>query len=159
MDNKTYFVSNAITAGYGTSDFTVNSGANCWLIAGNQIKLLPGVKIESGGSFKAKIYSAFSATKSAKYTSNLISGVSTDEIVDASVILYPNPTSGRIWLQADNDGEEIRISIYDLNGRCLFEKSTHEQTVEIDLSNEANGLYILKIQFSNQTYIRRIILN
>jgi hypothetical protein len=59
--------------------------------------------------------------------------------------VYPNPSYGIFNIQQDNK-DELRITIYDLQGKLLQELSSSENSIEIDLSNLNNGLYLLKIK-------------
>ena len=65
-----------------------------------------------------------------------------------NIILYPNPTSGLINLKIPNTNEEVSIEISSVNGTILkSQKFDIPLTgwINIDVSNFANGTYILRI--------------
>lgn len=73
--------------------------------------------------------------------------------------IFPNPTDGRISLNFAGMPEEfIIVDVYDVNGRFLgrFGKQ-NSGIVDIDISNEEPGVYILNIKFKERTYPVRIL--
>ncbi|GAB4287451.1 MAG: hypothetical protein Kow0068_13200 [Marinilabiliales bacterium] len=65
--------------------------------------------------------------------------------------IYPNPTTGKIRLQAI---EEINIiEIMDLQHKLIYSGKKNE----IDLSQEPDGIYIIKVITDKQTITRKII--
>jgi len=65
-----------------------------------------------------------------------------------NIILYPNPTTGRINLKIPNTNEEVSIEITSLNGAIINRQKLETPLtgwVNIDISNLAKGTYILKI--------------
>lgn len=70
-----------------------------------------------------------------------------------SLTLYPNPTTGMVNVQCTMNNEQLgnaEIQVLDMYGRLLDvvgisdARGASLQTMEIDLSNYANGLYVLK---------------
>jgi len=62
--------------------------------------------------------------------------------LDEMITIYPNPTSGLITLEVDNPINSIII--YDLLGKIIY--SNKNGLKEYDISELANGIYILKIE-------------
>lgn len=83
-------------------------------------------------------------------------GLSTPEepsLLDAS--FYPNPTKGTIYLDLNIGlNTETSINAYDLYGRFIMSQKIHSKRSEIDLSNQASGMYILEIRTGDA--IRRL---
>ena len=76
---------------------------------------------------------------------------------DENLALYPNPTTGNLWIVFDNsdsDSDEFIISIFDLEGRIIStEKIVSNEAIygkEFDLSYLANGMYFVRIQKGNE---------
>ncbi len=66
-----------------------------------------------------------------------------EETSNQFVSCYPNPAKN--VLNINNAlAEEISISIYSLNGRLISTTVNHPGTTQIDISNLASGVYILK---------------
>ncbi len=72
-------------------------------------------------------------------------------------VIYPNPTTGRIVLQAN---DIIDIKIIDLHGNIIsgLKPETGKQTLVLDISKFDKGLYLLKLTTNKKAYIEKIIL-
>lgn len=67
-----------------------------------------------------------------------------EEQETSHIHIYPNPATDFIRI---NTGSEIsRLSIFDINGRLLFENDAYSSGSEIDLGNFKNGIYAIKVQ-------------
>lgn len=64
--------------------------------------------------------------------------------VVAMVKVYPNPTTGRLFLEFNENYEDLHLEVYDMNGRTVheFESFSGES---IDVSSLNQGLYVLRI--------------
>lgn len=62
-----------------------------------------------------------------------------DEVNDINVSLYPNPTTGKLNVNAEGAQE---INVLDINGRVVM---TANNTNTIDLSNLSNGCYFVRV--------------
>ncbi|GJM32798.1 MAG: hypothetical protein DHS20C18_17990 [Saprospiraceae bacterium] len=70
--------------------------------------------------------------------------ISTEEVGEKDLEIYPNPTTGNLVLIA---GEPIKaVSIYAINGR--LERRIFQAT-ELDLSFLKPGMYVLKVEFAS----------
>jgi hypothetical protein len=61
-------------------------------------------------------------------------------------VIYPNPTSGIIYLEFPDSLKDSEIFVYDCSGRLLL---TQKISTEISLNNIASGLYVLYIESVN----------
>ncbi len=66
------------------------------------------------------------------------------------ISIFPNPVTERLQIRAENATIE-RVSIYDLHGRMLYnsrpnEKVTVETDIEIDFSENSNGVYVVEVE-------------
>ena len=66
--------------------------------------------------------------------------------------LYPNPTTGIITVEADE--EVVRVEVFDYTGRnvAVFESQT-----TLDLSRLAAGIYTLRITLPERIEVRRVV--
>jgi hypothetical protein len=65
-----------------------------------------------------------------------------------NIILYPNPTKGQIVMKIPGANEEVNIEIMSLNGTLLNRQKLEIPAtgwINIDISNFANGTYIVKL--------------
>lgn len=69
--------------------------------------------------------------------------------------IYPNPTQGRFTVVLE-DVEPADYRVYDLNGR-LQRSGSFESRTDIDLSDLANGVYILHVVQDQQSSYAKII--
>ena len=65
--------------------------------------------------------------------------------------IYPNPTSGEVFIDNINEGDIIKIS--DLSGKILIQKKMTNG--KINISDLENGIYFIKI---NHTNLGKIVL-
>ncbi len=74
-----------------------------------------------------------------------------------SVSIYPNPTTGKINVEAE--GIE-RIDIYDIQGMKVKSQKTNikSQKYELDLSTQPKGIYIIKVTTSKGVAVEKIVL-
>ncbi len=75
------------------------------------------------------------------------------------ISLYPNPASkGRFTILLPEASENAVISIYDIQGRMLYKKSTRSNNrIEIDARLKA-GHYIVRINWSTFSFTRKLIV-
>ena len=74
--------------------------------------------------------------------------------------IYPNPTAGMVNLDISGEnGKEVDVIVTSLVGAEVFRKKiTDEPKFQIDLSNQVNGIYMLKVISGNQQYISKIVV-
>lgn len=83
------------------------------------------------------------------------STVSINDVVNSKIKLYPNPTTGIINFEfAQNNINKITVS--DITGKQVIEKTAFNKNAMIDLSSIANGIYIIKIQSDNKIFTTKI---
>jgi uncharacterized repeat protein (TIGR01451 family) len=74
-----------------------------------------------------------------------------ETISNENINIYPNPTSGIITIKAK---DILQVEIYSISGVLI--KTTNKK--EIDLRNNAKGLYFVKVIAKETTITKRIIL-
>ena len=75
-----------------------------------------------------------------------------DHSPDEQFVLYPNPTSGQVWMDRLMPDAEIRVC--DMYGRCLM--TTREPSV--DMHPFAPGLYLFEIRCDGQAPVVRKVI-
>ena len=68
----------------------------------------------------------------------------------SSILVYPNPTADRIYIQTDTNA---KAELFDLMGRRV--RATNQD--QIDMSNLSRGNYILQVKTQNKTQSFKII--
>ena len=71
--------------------------------------------------------------------------LSSESILDESILVYPNPTHDEITVQ--NDSSPIQqVRWYDLQGKLIVEKNySNHSTIHTKIPSNAKGLYILQV--------------
>ncbi|MCB0794536.1 MAG: DUF11 domain-containing protein, partial [Flavobacteriales bacterium] len=74
----------------------------------------------------------------------------------AGVLLYPNPTTGRVTLVAQEAIE--RIEVLQLDGRLLRSHSANSNRIDLDLSELATGLYVVRVHHANEQFGSQLLM-
>jgi PKD repeat protein len=82
---------------------------------------------------------------------HVYNGVGIDEISQLGIEIYPNPSSGKIKVQAE--GIE-RIEIMDIQGKQIYTGKENE----VDLSTQPKGIYIIKVTNNKGVAVEKIVL-
>ncbi|MHA7843953.1 MAG: endonuclease [Winogradskyella sp.] len=69
-----------------------------------------------------------------------------------AISLYPNPTTGRLYI---NGNDIVNIEIYSVEGKRLKQFSEVENFIDLDL---ASGLYLLKLESETGFVTRKIVV-
>lgn len=89
-----------------------------------------------------------------------VAGSDTDS--DPDLVLFPNPTSGLLKVQSSrlNEGN-VRIELLNMNGQpvmVLFDGSYGSDEMNLDISRQTPGAYLLKLTSGQSTCTRQVIL-
>lgn len=75
----------------------------------------------------------------------------------AQLAIYPNPSQGIVNIKAENPISSIIV--YDIMGQAVKTVSVANQNnISIDLSNNAKGIYFVKVNGNSQTITRKVII-
>ena len=77
------------------------------------------------------------------FTTILVYYESVSEYDEISVSVYPNPTEGKMIVEADNIKN---ISIYSVSGQLIYETPSADDTFEYDFGKHGAGVYLVKIE-------------
>jgi hypothetical protein len=77
---------------------------------------------------------------------------------DHQLIIYPNPTSGKIKIAFDRVPQAgIKLIVTDLTGKVVVNQVVQEKVNWIDLSGNTPGIYLVKTNLPNST-VQKVIL-
>ena len=76
---------------------------------------------------------------------------------DASVVLYPNPSTDGIFNVVN--GKNNKISVYNLDGKNVYNSVIISDSQVLDLSSLPKGVYIAKLTSEKAINYRKIILS
>jgi|GEM_PF-213297 len=72
----------------------------------------------------------------------------------AAVSVYPNPTSGLVYVELPEGSQALLL---DLSGRILDRRTATEGSISFDLSAYARGIYMIQAQVNGEQHTLRLI--
>ena len=69
--------------------------------------------------------------------------------------IYPNPSRDKVTVDGVGD---LRISVYDLQGRCIFRSDMKNEKSEIDVSSWEPGLYTIGILSGRKSSFSKLLV-
>ncbi len=87
-------------------------------------------------------------------------GVNDNKLLNSNIKVYPNPTSGILHIQRINSNKEIeKINLINASGQMvnIGKYDTNNQLMQLNLSNLTSGIYLLKVEYLEQTETMKII--
>jgi len=80
--------------------------------------------------------------------------LSIEEVQELKVSLYPNPTSGKLFI--NGIANETTVNVFSVDGRQLMKKTINGNTT-LDL-NYTSGLYLLKLTSEGKSVVKKILI-
>jgi len=79
----------------------------------------------------------------------------------AEFTVYPNPTKGTLDLSFENtDNQIVQLSLYNFTGQLVKEwRNITNEKAQLDLSNHADGTYMLVLRKGENVEVQTVILN
>jgi Secretion system C-terminal sorting domain len=77
--------------------------------------------------------------------------------IDKSISVYPNPTNSIVTINCSNSIQSVQL--YDVQGRLLQTQIINNQTTTVDLSQQSNGIYFVKVISENGIKVEKILKN
>ncbi|WP_298878607.1 T9SS type A sorting domain-containing protein [uncultured Polaribacter sp.] len=124
---------------------------------GTQSKIRYGAYRVKGG--RAQIRWANTTYEKAEFDNQSLS-TEDNQLAFSSIKTYPNPTNGSFTIQLNNI-ENASISIYDVLGKKVFQKTNVKESLELVNHNRfETGVYLIKVTDNNQkVYYNKLIVN
>lgn len=85
-----------------------------------------------------------------------IASINEQDAFNTSV--YPNPSNGLYTVTLDKF-EDVTLTVFNTSGKIVISKNLNNQSTKIDLSNQTNGFYILRLVGDNKVATKRLIKN
>ncbi len=141
---------NTITiAGNGTT-FVVQNGGSATMIAGQNIRYLPGTMVEAGGymhgyitltnEYCGSIPPPAVAVKTVMEENSAVS-------LNPAFRVYPNPTSGNFTLvrKGDISFGNVHVEVYNMNGAKVMTEPVTGAKQELPFAGMPGGIYFVKV--------------
>ena len=137
------------------NSFTITpSGANTYTIEGGNSVVSPTTNTSYtviGTSTAGCISNTFAISS---VTVNICTGINEMTSIDYGIIVYPNPSNGLFNLQTTSI---IEITIKDVLGKIILSIKINAGSYQINLNDQAKGIYFLKVNSNEQIKIVRLI--
>jgi len=83
-----------------------------------------------------------------------------DSLALSDITVYPNPTSNLVKISVDGSFNELKASIYALNGKRMIEKEFFgDEEIELDISELRSGLYFVSVKVKTGTAQFKLLVN
>ena len=139
-----------------TGNYYLNAGSPCINTGNNDYNIQPA---DLNGN--PRIYNTIIDMGAYEYDPNIIIGIR--NIATSNIIIYPNPAQHTLFIESAEKVEQVNI--YDISGRML-KNTTHavmssavETSLTIDVSNLANGIYLVKVKTSQGEAVKRVVIS
>ena len=73
--------------------------------------------------------------------------------------IFPNPTSGHVFLELPRLEKEANVTVFDLLGYNVWQDMIHQKRTLINLKSRMPGLYLIHISNEKGSIAKRVILN
>lgn len=70
--------------------------------------------------------------------------------------IFPNPTDGLLYIRANSTINKVVVS--DATGKIIMDVNGDSEEIEIDLSSNAQGLYLVNVITDSESYIQKVVL-
>ena len=82
-----------------------------------------------------------------------------DSLSSARINIYPNPTEGDLKIDIEGvlDFESSGLTIYNMSGKVLYKTNELSESNELDITDYADGTYLLVIRIKEESTTWKII--
>jgi hypothetical protein len=74
---------------------------------------------------------------------------------DNNLSIYPNPAKDRIYISSNTAIDKILV--YNIFGQMMYKSSKKDNSIIVDISNFAKGIYLVKVFSKNEITTKKII--
>jgi photosystem II stability/assembly factor-like uncharacterized protein len=83
-------------------------------------------------------------------------GIDLKNIADNKLTVYPNPSTGKFRIFNANNSV---VNIYDVTGNLVYTtKVNNDNAFAIDFTNQAKGMYIIKVENSKEVKTQKLVI-
>jgi hypothetical protein len=137
------------------ADQLANAGANRCIIWRAFAKRGLGESADQGSTS-----SKSDGTEAFDVPLDCVLGTSDNGNIENIFIVYPNPSNGELNIKSRVDVGEATVSIFDMNGRKVFNKTIElHQNATINASGLTSGIYVMQIEGADRSQTTKLIIN
>jgi len=80
-------------------------------------------------------------------------------IVDPSITIYPQPSTGLVYIKTSDNREIESLEVFDYKGQSIFPMIfPNNNNYQLDLSRLSNGCYYVKVRTQTDTFSKTILV-
>ena len=88
-----------------------------------------------------------------------IDGLTEEEGEIASLVVYPNPSFGHLFVQMRRLWEPpFQLEIYDVQGKIIRNETFTTHSYFVEFNDLSNGTYFIKVNANDQQFVEKVIL-
>ncbi len=81
-----------------------------------------------------------------------------NEHLSKKIVVYPNPSSGKIFIEVPETSDEVNLKVMNLQGQIIWEEKLNIfDKTEINIKNP--GLYIIMINTKTENYFQKVVVH
>lgn len=129
-------------------------------VSGSSTELLSIASVSGAyeGEYKCEITGSCGIVTSNMALLSIENTTSIHDLTNLGVLIFPNPSKGKFTIQFDKEIDEAVVVVYDLVGKILYRKNVISNNFLMDISDNAKGVYILKIEVDKKLITSKLIL-
>ncbi len=77
---------------------------------------------------------------------------------DEQVLIYPNPTTGQVTIQLNDNLDQAGIRVFNIHGQVVNQVEQVNNRVNIDLSELPEGLYFIRVSKDGRNLTRKVLV-
>ena len=114
---------------------------------------------QDGGVYNKNVPESDDRSKWKAISTSEILSATDKEILQSSVIVYPNPAKDKFTIAFKNLNE-VRVEVYNVLGEVMYRATTNKNSIEIVPENNfKSGIYIVKVLADNQKiYVSKLFI-
>lgn len=90
-------------------------------------------------------------------TIKVVNPLSLEAVSSTETLAYPNPTHGRLTVLRPSNWTTCNIKLSNLSGQLILEKAMDSlEAIELDLSSQQKGLYLLTLKNGKESRVQKI---
>lgn len=91
---------------------------------------------------------------------NTFTSIVENNIQKANCFIFPNPSNGKFQFAVNGlkVGKTPTLEIYNMQGKIIYQSAITNPKSEIDLSNQTNGIYFVKIYDGQAILTKKIVI-
>jgi photosystem II stability/assembly factor-like uncharacterized protein len=158
--NITY-LDTTVTQSENSLTAKINGASYQWLDCDNGNSIISGATSQSfipdaDGRYAVKIISGTCTVISSCH--NFVTVGLAENYFAKSIAIFPNPTKGNLIVRFSHENTAALVEINDITGRIvLLKNNVNTRQLEIDLNNEAPGMYFVKIISGDNKAVFKVI--